>query len=348
MSHSEDRILNMFGRDFAMMPAHEQKMSIEAAHSYWRHTGFPYPQLPRHEVEIEFDRLKRVSSANVIRAGQAVHSTVGLRLANSFHPQMWRVRLHGSSPLDRFEDDQSLRLALRKAAQFWPNRRCWNAQCIRSVFRVLHRSRVANFRPTVARALMERYSRDNDCVLDFSAGYGGRLLAALTLHRKYIGIDPATDQIKGCAQMIKDLAPLAVARASLSQGCAEDILPRWPVNSFNLILSSPPYYDTERYSIEPDQSYLRYPDYVRWRNEFLAAVISESFRVLQKNAYLVINTANVGIYPIADDTVKLGNRIFGHKPTVIRMLLPHLPARRASELGSNFKWEPIFVFKKSL
>lgn len=348
MSHSEERILNMFGRDFARMPAHEQKESIEAAHSYWRHTGFPYPQLPRHEVEIEFDRLKRVSPANVIRAGQAGHSTVGLRLANSFHPQMWRVRLHGRSPLDRFEDDQSLRLALRKAAQFWPNRRCWNAQCIRSVFRILHRSRVANFRPTVARALMERYSRNNDSVLDFSAGYGGRLLAALTLPRSYIGIDPATDQINGCAQMIKALAPLAFARASLMHGCAEDILPRWPVNSFNLILSSPPYYDTERYSIEPGQSYVRYPDYGRWRNEFLAAVISESYRVLQKNGYLVLNTANVGMYRIADDTLKLGNRIFGQKPTIIRMLLRRLPVHRANDLGNTFKSEPIFVFKKSV
>jgi hypothetical protein len=342
----EHPVLNMFGRDFARLSPRQKDCWLDAGLRYWRLRGFPYPRLSSREIALEFGHLQNVCSAKVIRRSYAVHSTVGLRLANSFHPQMWQIREHGRSPVDRFREDDTLRAALSKAARFWPNRRCWNAQCVRSVFRLLHRSRVANFRPTVARALIEKYSHQGDSVLDFSAGYGGRLLGALTLGRRYVGIDPSVGQIRGCRRMLRALRSLAVGEGELYLGCAEDILPLQPARSVDLILTSPPYYDTERYSNEPTQSYLRYTSYQEWRDQFLVTVLEQSHRTLRKKGHLVINVANAGRYPVADDTAKLGSRIFGSAPNLIKMLMPRLPAFRASSQNEPFKWEPILVFQK--
>jgi hypothetical protein len=43
----------------------------------------------------------------------------------------------------------------------------------------------------VARSVFYRFSDDQDIVVDFSAGYGGRMFGALSMARHYIGSNPA-------------------------------------------------------------------------------------------------------------------------------------------------------------
>lgn len=339
-------ITTLFGRDYASLSGRQREYLLNRAFLHWREKGFPYSNLAKDEILAEFERLSKVNAGDIVSGNVITHSTIGLRLANNFHPQMWRVRVHGRSPVERFSEDATLRLALEKAAKFWPNRRCWNAQCVRSVFRILHRSRVANFRPTVAKALIERYSRAGDTVLDFSAGYGGRLLGSLTLTRKYLGIDPSREQIEGCRKMLRSLALVSHGKATLYEARAEEFLPQWLPRSVDLILSSPPYYDTERYSEELTQSYVRYPNYRTWLQEFVEVVLANAHRVLKKQGYMVINAANVQQYAVGDDILKLGIAIFRNRPLQLKMSMPRQPAARADYTGGAFRWEPVWIFQK--
>jgi hypothetical protein len=342
----EKIVMNLFGRDFLALSRQKQRSYVEIGTRYWRERGFPYPIMTPSEMQGEFSNLAKVDKRDLIKFGVVQHSTVGLRLANAFHPQMWRVKTHGRSPVERFEDDESLERALFKAAQFWPDRRCWNAQCIRSVFRTLQRSRVSNFRPTVARALIQQYSDDNDVVLDFSAGYGGRLLGSLTLRRHYVGIDAAAEQVKGCRQMLSVLAPYAEGSGEVQLGCSEEVLDNWQSRSAHLIISSPPYFRTERYSPDARQSYVRYPTYREWQHGFLYRLLEQSQRILKRFGRLVLNVANVSGYPIADDTRARGTKLFGSAPRVVKMLMPCAPPNRSLAGGQMFRWEPVLVFCK--
>lgn len=146
-------IVERFGRDYLRLSRRSQGRWLDRAFDYWRGCGFPYPQLSLPQIEADVLALRRVQPAMVLVDGRATVSTVGLRLANAYHPQIWEIRRHGRSALDCFLDDQRLRRALEKSARLYPNRRCWNAQCVRSILRIHHRSRVSNFRPAVARAL---------------------------------------------------------------------------------------------------------------------------------------------------------------------------------------------------
>jgi SAM-dependent methyltransferase len=211
----------------------------------------------------------------------------------------------------------------------------------------MHRTRVSNFRPTVARALLDRYSGPGDAALDFSAGYGGRLLGALTLERAYTGVDPSSAQIYGLKSMTATFLSHSRGNASIIQGCAEEVLPTLGEGRFSVALSSPPYFNCERYSEEATQSYLRYPLYQDWKERFLNVVLGESHRVLAKGGYLLLNVANSGRVSVASDAEEICRRYFGRPRRILQMLIASGPKDRSRVPASVYRSEPIFVFKKA-
>jgi hypothetical protein len=216
---------------------------LDKALAHWRKRGFPYPRLTLDEMEREFVLVQRHPTHSTF-SGQILRSaTTGLRLANSFHPQMWHVRSqqHQLAPIDYFQDDRRLRQLLERAPRFWPNRRCWNSQCVRSLFRIYSSGRVANFRPLVARAIIDRFSPPGGRVLDYCAGFGGRLLGSLSLDRYYFGVDASALQVRGLKKMWKALRAMARGTAELHHARAEEFLVGIPSDSIDLVFSSPPF-----------------------------------------------------------------------------------------------------------
>lgn len=343
----EDRfeILHLFGRDILAMSKTRRAEIIEHACRYWRKTSFPYPSLNAHEIERDFRLLQKSTAKTAFVRGSLKTATTGLRLANSFHPQMWHVRSqqHRLAPIDYFNDDTCLRKLIARAPRFWPNRRCWNAQCIRSLFRTYSSGRVANFRPLVARAIIERFSPSGSSVLDFCAGFGGRLLGSLTLKRHYIGIDASNLQINGSKKMLKALRPFSMGSADLHRASAEDFLPSVPAGSIDLVFSSPPFFNTELYGDEPTQSTERYPSYTDWVDSFLGVIIAEAQRVLRRGGFFVINIADSRRFPLRRDALRLAIPLFGPAKT-IRLVMHSRPLQRSKGVQS-FRWEPVFVFK---
>jgi len=207
-------------------------------------------------------------------------------------------------------------------------------------------TRVSNFRPVIAKAVIERYSRKGQAVLDFSSGYSGRLLGCAALDRSYLGIDPDTNQVRNSRKLLATLRNVMslTRNHTIESGCAEDLLPSLKRSSYDLIFSSPPYFNLERYSEEPTQSYIRYPRYRLWKEHFLERTLVASARLLRDGGYLVINVANSGGYPIADDCLTIGRQILKHVATH-SILLARKPYLK-SDSNDRYKAEPLFVFRK--
>lgn len=336
----------LFGREVLMLPREQQVRRVQTAFRYWRRTGFPYTMLQQQEIEIELVSLSRsplLPRGDVERIGT---STVGLRLANYYHPQIWHARSHGHrrSAYEYFHDDNHLYRMLARAPRFWPNRRCWAPQAVRNLVRIYAGGRVANFRPVVARQIVAEFSREGDTVLDFSSGYGGRFLACASLNRRYIGIDPAAKQIQGARAMWRDLRRLIAVDAQFLQGCAEDVLPEQQTRSVDLIFSSPPFFNLEIYSDEPTQSSHRYRTYSLWRTAFLRAVIDESRRVLRRGGVFAMHTPAEHVHSLGTDAMNFASRCFAfHRRVEVEM--PARPLQRAGN-GKARRVEPIIVFRK--
>jgi len=339
------KVLQLFGRDLLAMSQRRREQWTSRALQYWRETGFPYPYLDADEIEWEFELLRNSVTTTAFVGRMLGATTIGLRLANSFHPQMWHVRSqqHRLAPIDYFHDDTCLQALLARAPRFWPNRRCWNAQCVRSLFRAYSSGRVANFRPLAARAIIERFSGSGGRVLDFCAGFGGRLLGSLTLKRHYIGIDASYLQVDGSKNMLETLRNLSVGSADLYHASAEDFLPTVHASSVDLVFSSPPFFNAELYGEEPTQSTQRYRTYQDWVDFFLRVIIAEAHRILRPGGFLVINVANNRRFPLRNDTLRLAIPLFG-PPKTIRLAMHSRPLQRSKGI-QIFRSEPVLVFK---
>ena len=341
-------VLKLLGRPWQANAESVREQLLDDCFAYWRSRGFPYDFLGDAEMRKELVGVIRTDARAGWEGMTVQGSTAGLRLANFFHPVMWAVRCRDAyAPTQRFECDRSLRRVLHHALTIWPDRFSVNATNLRSMLRTFSKTtRVSNFRPTLAKAIIERFSRPGQRVLDFSSGYGGRLLGCIAAGRRYFGIDPSFDQIQGGIALVNALRRLGfpVPEVDLCQGPAEDVLPGLASASVGLVFSSPPYFDRERYSHEPSQSYVRFPTYSQWRERFLTAVLAESARVLKLGGRLVLNVSNVNGYPIADDALSIASGFLSHEAT-LRLCLARKPYLQTTA-GEHFKHEPLFVFRK--
>jgi DNA modification methylase len=110
--------------------------------------------------------------------------------------------------------------------------------------------------------------------------------------------------------------------------------------SLDLCFTSPPYFDTEKYSDEPTQSYIKYPTKEEWINGFLQKTIENCYRGLKGNKYMLINIANTPKYKfIEEETIRISKELGFKKEKTIELTL-------SSVMGAGYKYEPIFVFKK--
>ncbi len=321
---------------------------MEQALCYWRERGFPRIRLNLNGIRHEFSRLCQIDSDFVVQGHELRACTLGLRLANYFHPHMWR--LHSSryrSPWNAFADDDVLRLCIRKALTHCHDRPPLTPNSLRRQLQSLtNTASVWNFRPAVARALMQMYSRDGDTILDFCAGFGGRLLGAMSLNRRYIGIEPSVRTLRGLERMSRKLLSLNLScgKAKLLHGCAEEVLPQLRSSSVGLVLTSPPYFDRERYCQDDPKRFPRYASYPEWLDGFLQATIEESARLLVPSGKLILNVADAGKYRIVRDTQRLAARNF-HLRQVYHLRMPVRPFQRR-QLGRIYRYEPVFVFER--
>jgi len=338
------------GKEWQLLDNHNKETYINKAFSYWRYRGFPFPTFSSDEVCKHFRQLQSINSTRIFLPGNELASfPTGLALANYFHPQIWSVSFKGHrTPMQCFFDDNLLKACLRQALTLWPDRKGASERCLRDMLRTYrHTRRVSNFRPTVAKALYDRYSKPGDKILDFCAGYGGRLLGCLTLPRHYIGYDPCKMQVEGLKKTYKTLMAngLPKGTAEIREACAEDEMLLEKSASFDLIFTSPPYFNLEKYSNEHSQSYIRYPSYSEWREKFLSVVVSQSHRLLKPGGYLILNVLDSEKASIATDTLIYSINKFSLL-TKYQLRLSTLPFHRVNGTV-HYHFEPVFVFLKT-
>jgi hypothetical protein len=259
---------------------------------------------------------------------------VGLKIANFFHPEMFGVvcRNH-RTPIDLFESDELFRKTVLKWVRVGDGLRPSDLR--RMLAGMSGTQKVSNFRPTAAIAVYEYFKPS--LTVDFSAGWGGRMLGAMASKTPYIGIDPSTYSVTGNRKMLNAIE--GDFDVTLIQNCAEDLLGKnlWEPD---LIFTSPPYFNVEKYSDEETQSYLRYPERDLWFRDFLAVAIKGAFIDLKEGGHLVLNINPDMVSKSREAAVSAG---FTELPSWA-LLLSRMQFNR--KYGDQFRREPILIFRK--
>jgi 16S rRNA G966 N2-methylase RsmD len=338
-------VIELYGSDIQSCSHRKRARLINFAFDYWRRTGFPYPRTNLEAARLEIRRLGAYNG-NVLRETLSRPSMVGIGLANASHPEIWKARVRGKSPLDVFWDDDALKRVLTRACHLRPHRRCWCPSELRMLLSLHNRGRVSNFRPTVARTLADAFSNNKGRVLDFCAGYGGRYLGIGSLPRHYFGIDVSHIRIRRLTAMSNRLRGMLPSTSEFVVGQAESVLRDLPSREFDLVLTSPPYFRHEHYDGSAGQCRYEYKSYQDWLTHFLVVVLADSYRCLRRGGMLVVNVANAGRYPIGADTRRIIQSVFGDSPRCLRMVMSTNPNAKARD-GRAYKSEPIYVVRKS-
>ena len=150
------------------------------------------------------------------------------------------------------------------------------------------------FKATLAASVYDIFLRNkpHKRVLDISAGWGDRLLAALSKNlESYLAYDPNTALQSGYSEMIDEFivdeeekdhyqvigAPFETAETNLRG------------KTFDLIFTSPPYFDLEVFTTEGEQSIISHSTFDKWMVHFLFQSLYLAWDTLAADGNMVIH-----------------------------------------------------------
>ncbi len=154
------------------------------------------------------------------------------------------------------------------------------------------------FRPSVAKAMYDRFESKN--VLDFSMGWGDRLAGfyAGNTTEHYVGLDPKADNHPLYATQRnfynKHTSFFEHDKSSEFHICpAEEFDFSNYDNHFDMVFTSPPYFNVEHYSKDDTQSFRRYKTVETWNTAFLHKVLTNIYPAVKLNGIVAINISDV-------------------------------------------------------
>lgn len=360
------------------------------------------------EINNSFKRLTNPSSLEILPStrnsslfdGGIKYSSHSCRGINHWFPEMANAkRANGKSIRDQFNDMLTFRKNVNAICngrfdflQKEPDIKLLDA--LKKGLRLINGNQpIYNFSALVAKNIyfdfFKRHPeiKNNFFILDPSMGFGGRLVGAMALGSNpgmqnimihYYGTDVNTTISDRYAMLhsywLENINPSLQFDLCTSIQPAEDLLEEKVFSQkqgcFDIAMTSPPYFSTERYSDDLNQSYKKFPYYDKgfhksWKKGFLEKMLLSTHSLLRKGGEAWINIANIhnrdnfgkfnDIF-LEDDTVSLAQKIgfkYIKKYILLMPLLCNLKNITYRNMGNkiivndkSYKQEPILVFLK--
>jgi len=317
----------------------EQETVASIAYEVLKTCPFPYPKrMTRSRAMIQLRKLQRkdvwVDSSTMEIQPRLM---TGLRLAEGYFPLRYHARYKKApSCYEAWFDEDKLKRAIEIQIKcedpVTPER-------VRKAIQYQVRT-PTNFKPGVAKALYERYAPPQSLVWDPCVGYGGRLLGALAAGVRYVGTDVEEGSISGAQELAEVLDLSSSVRLVRSPAEAFD-----PQEELSFVFTSPPYFDLERYSENPDQSWMRYGTSLEdWREGFLRPIVKTAYLRIVPKGFIAFNIRDfqtrTEVIPLEDTVCRIMREEGFTEYETLKMPL-------ASIGGEAKNYEPVFVFRKS-
>lgn len=304
---------------------------VERVYAVLRERPFPYPEMLAPDLFAHEVARLRALKTWIIDGEIRPWNSVGVRVCSPFFSNRYAAISKGEESAEMAWRDERLlkraiRFQIRHGDPTTPNR----------VLRAITlRSRTPTiFRPAVARFICERYCPSGGVVWDPCAGYGGRLLGAHAAGVRYIGTDVEPRAVDGNLRLASALG----FETRVECVPAETFEPP----AVDLVFTSPPYFDRERYSHGAEQSWRRYRNLDGWIAGFMRPVVKRAHGALRGRGHLVLNVADLNergtVLPIVALTIQAAlDAGFVHVETL------QMPLASINRVSAK---EPVLVFQK--
>jgi hypothetical protein len=252
----------------------------------------------------------------------------------------------------RFNHDAKLRRAIKMCYTIRDNGdQAVFPAALRTALELVNGGTITNFKPMNARAIWEYICPVwGGRVLDFSAGFGGRMMGAMTSRMRYTyhGIDPNTKTFAGLQALGELITDVTGTDYQVFCTGSEDFEPE--PGSYDAAFSSPPYFNCERYNDEPTQCYNRYADLDDWFEQYVEPTLSMVYQGLCLDGIYAVNIADYKqgkeSFSIVDRWMKISEQVGFKSVETINMLLTTRPGVGNNRSKNATKSEGIYLFKK--
>jgi hypothetical protein len=325
----------------------------------------PYREISYDDMVQDYNALKKLRFKKLYSIGEwgskfdykysfnnhyIENINIGNKASDYFHQvQRWKCDATGYPSPQKTWETERFRLTLFKAL-FSLKVTEINPTVLRNLIS-LRKYIAAQFRPSAAKYIYDYYQPET--VLDFSMGWGDRILGAHASEhvKKYVGFDPNLSLIEGYTKQITEYQKLGTPmRFKLYPWCAESEQIQTQ-DEFDLVFTSPPYFDKEKYDQSDQQSYKKYKKFEDWMNEFLFKSIALRTEGLKSGGHLVINISDIytrkthfkicdGMNDFIESTGKFEYQ------GAIGLRMPKRPMSKSSKTTVNVYGEPIWIWKK--
>ena len=223
---------------------------------------------------------------------------------------------------------------------------------IRRALELVNGGTIQNFKPMNARAVWEHICPVfRGRVLDFSSGYGGRMLGAMTsnLRYHYTGIDPNTRTFQGLEALGELLDEQNIGSGYEMHCCpSEEFAPEPGV--YDAAFSSPPYWGLETYCSEETQCMNRYPGLDLWFNGYVEPTIKMLHKSLSQDGICGVNIADYNNGKeriiIVDPWIQIMEQYGFEYCGKLDMILNVRPGVGNNKAEKAYKSEGIYIFRK--
>ena len=285
-----------------------------------------------------------------------VGNNEGLQLGRFWFPNMQDAKWNNNDTVSirsRFNHDNKLKRAIKLcyvhrdegADSVVPRN-------LRRALELVNGGTIQNFKPMNARAVWEYICPTMwGNVLDFSSGYGGRMIGAMTsrMAYNYTGIDPNTRTFQGL-QALGELLTEEGQGSGFTMNCmpSEEFDPE--PGFYDAAFRSPPYFNLETYTNEPTQCMNRYTNLDLWFEGYVVPTLKMIYKGLANDSIYAVNIADYKNskeqFSIVDRWKELSEKVGFKYVEQLDMILNVRPGVGNGKAEKAYKSEGIYIFRK--
>ena len=226
------------------------------------------------ELYKDWERLKRVKD---FKSGSQFKP--GMKICQHFFDNFFDIKAYNGkcfrSVQNKFDTMDKIRTwGLEKMSALYVS---WIR---RAVYMASGMHNPTYYRPHLAKQIILSTGKKEGILFDPCAGWGGRMLGTVAAGWQYIGCEPNKETYNNLLRVVEFLG--IQSQVTLYNLPFED-LKMDELENVDIILTSPPYFNLERYSDEENQSYNKFLSFENWKADWYIPMIEKCIKKLNTN-----------------------------------------------------------------
>ena len=238
------------------------------------------------KIQAEYSKLRHTSCSELIK--MSGRTRLGNKIVDAFtFVERLHTKGHQNISFFDFWEKRTVfkkRPYIKKMLAFYRNRKIDEIRKYKYIYNLFFSS-IAIFRPVMA---MEIYCRlKSKRVLDFTMGWGGRLVGACAMGLEaYYGVDLNKHLEEPYSELVAFLQSEPDHNTAIELHFRDALKVDYTKMNYDCVFTSPPYYDVEKYRGSEDKKYKTRED---WNKQFYVPLFQKTYDSLKPGGSYCLN-----------------------------------------------------------